>query len=99
MRRLRGVVMRDFIGMEVADEATRRALVDFSYYLTVGNLDEAHKAVKLVKSAAVWQVRSYIACAARLLLCTAIPPSSAHVGVVLTCCVLHASSEHGDYVC
>jgi intraflagellar transport protein 140 len=64
VRRLRGVVMRDFIGMEVADEATRRALVDFSYYLTVGNLDEAHKAVKLVKSAAVWQVRSYIACAA-----------------------------------
>ena len=96
VRRLRGVVMRDFIGMEVADEATRRALVDFSYYLTVGNLDEAHKAVKLVKSAAVWQVRST---SHVLLLCTAIPPSSAHVGVVLTCCVLHASSEHGDYVC
>ena len=42
--------MRDFVGMEAVDEATRHALVDFSYYLTIGNLDEAHKAVKVVPS-------------------------------------------------
>ena len=47
--------MRDFVGMEAVDEGTRSALVDFAYNLTVGNLDEAHKAVKLVKSAAVWE--------------------------------------------
>lgn len=41
--------------MEAADAETRKALVDFSYYLTIGNLDEAHKAVKLVKSTAVWE--------------------------------------------
>ena len=40
--------MQDFVGMEAVDEATRTALVDFSYHLTIGNLDEAHKAVKLV---------------------------------------------------
>ena len=33
----------------------RQALVDFSYFLTVGAMDEAHKAVKLVRSAAVWE--------------------------------------------
>ena len=54
-RRLRGEVMRDFVGMEAVDEPTRKALVDFSYFLTIGNLDEAHKAVKLVKSTAVWE--------------------------------------------
>ena len=54
-RRLRREVMRDFVGMEAVDEATRHALVDFSYFLTVGNLDEAHRAVKLVRSAAVWE--------------------------------------------
>ena len=84
-----GALARHALHLRVQMDALRKRVL----------LDEAHKAVKLVKSAAVWQVRSYIACAARLLLCTAIPPSSAHVGVVLTCCVLHASSEHGDYVC
>jgi len=53
--RLRRVVMRDFAGMEALDANTRHALVDFSYYLTIGSMDEAHKSVKLVKSAAVWE--------------------------------------------
>ena len=34
------------------DSPTRRALVAFSYHLSIGNMDEAHRAVKLVKSAA-----------------------------------------------
>ncbi|KOO26905.1 intraflagellar transport protein 140-like protein [Chrysochromulina tobinii] len=42
-------------GMEALDVETRKALVDFSYFLTVGAMDEAHKAVKLVRSAAVWE--------------------------------------------
>jgi intraflagellar transport protein 140 len=46
-------VMRDFVGMEEIDEGTRKALLDFSYHLTVGNMDAAYKAVKLIKSASV----------------------------------------------
>jgi hypothetical protein len=34
---------------------TRRALMDFSYYLTVRNMDEAYRAVKLIKNASVWE--------------------------------------------
>jgi hypothetical protein len=35
--------MRDFVGMEHADQLTREAMMNFSYYLTVGNMDEAYK--------------------------------------------------------
>ena len=46
--------MRDFVGMEDADEATLRALTDFSYYMATGNMDEAYKAVKLVGNPHIW---------------------------------------------
>jgi len=47
--------MRDFVGMEEnLDDSTRDALLDFSYYLTLGKMDEAHKAVKLIQNPAVW---------------------------------------------
>ena len=36
-------------------QPTQHALVDFSYYLTIGNMDEAHRAVKLIKNASVWE--------------------------------------------
>ena len=36
----RAEVMRDFVGMEDVDEATQHALIDFSYHLTIGNMDE-----------------------------------------------------------
>lgn len=48
-------VMRDFVGIDEADEATRSALLNFSFYMTVGNMDEAHRAVRLIKSASVWE--------------------------------------------
>jgi len=48
-------VMREFVGMEDADAQTQHALIDFSYYLTIGNMDEAHRAVKLIKNASVWE--------------------------------------------
>ena len=47
--------MRDFVGLEDVDMDTRAALLDFSYYLTIGNMDAAHGAVKLIKNKAVWQ--------------------------------------------
>ena len=53
--RLRSKVMLDFVGMEDVDAATQKGLLDFSYYLTIGNMDEAHRAVKLIKKASVWE--------------------------------------------
>jgi len=53
--RLCSRVMREFVGMENVDVTTQHALVDFSYYLSIGNMDEAHKAVKLIKNASVWE--------------------------------------------
>ena len=42
--------MREFIGLESsADAQTRDALMNFSYHLTAGNMDEAFKAIKLIK--------------------------------------------------
>ncbi len=42
-------IMRDFIGMTNADNNTTDALLNFSYYLTIGDMDEAFKAIKLIK--------------------------------------------------
>jgi hypothetical protein len=41
--------MRDFVGLEYSDKNTRDAMLNFSYYLTIGNMDEAFKAIKLIK--------------------------------------------------
>ena len=47
--------MRDFVGIRKVDENTRRALIKFSYCLTIGNMDEAYKAVRRIGSAGVWE--------------------------------------------
>eukprot|EP00050_Salpingoeca_kvevrii_P007157 m.294179 g.294179 ORF g.294179 m.294179 type:complete len:1361 (-) comp12942_c0_seq1:503-4585(-) len=47
--------MRDFVGLENADKETASAMMDFSYHLTLGNMDEAFKAVRLIKSDSVWE--------------------------------------------
>lgn len=51
-------VLRDFAGLENVDEETKAALLDFSYYLACGNIDEAYKAVKGVRSQNVWESMS-----------------------------------------
>jgi len=48
-------VLNDFAGLEDVDEDTKKALLDFSYYLTIQNMDEAHRAVKLIKNPSVWE--------------------------------------------
>eukprot|EP00960_Hanusia_phi_P037601 753028-Hanusia_phi.AAC.3 len=48
-------VLRDFVGMELVNFQTRWALLEFSYNLTLGNMDEAYKAVKLLKGPHVWK--------------------------------------------
>lgn len=41
--------MRDFIGLEQGDTDTLQAMLQFSYNSTIGNMDEAFKAIKLIK--------------------------------------------------
>jgi intraflagellar transport protein 140 len=48
-------VMRDFVGMDDVKEATKTALLDFSYNLTLGKLDEAYRVVKTINSPSVWE--------------------------------------------
>eukprot|EP01002_Notosolenus_urceolatus_P015452 NODE_7_length_4446_cov_23.596543_g6_i0.p1 GENE.NODE_7_length_4446_cov_23.596543_g6_i0~~NODE_7_length_4446_cov_23.596543_g6_i0.p1 ORF type:complete len:1437 (-),score=556.32 NODE_7_length_4446_cov_23.596543_g6_i0:134-4204(-) len=47
--------MRDFEGIDIQDTRVREALLNFSYYLTVGNMDEARRAVKQIKDDGVWR--------------------------------------------
>ncbi|BFZ17235.1 hypothetical protein BsWGS_20274 [Bradybaena similaris] len=48
-------VMQDFVGLENSDKGTQEAMMNFSFYLTTGNMDEAFKAIKLIKSELVWE--------------------------------------------
>ncbi|XP_032702013.1 intraflagellar transport protein 140 homolog [Lontra canadensis] len=47
--------LRDFVGLEDCDKATRDAMLLFSLFVTVGDMDEAFKSIKLIKSEAVWE--------------------------------------------
>ncbi|KAM3859666.1 intraflagellar transport protein 140 homolog [Diretmus argenteus] len=47
--------LRDFVGLENCEKATRDAMLNFSFYLTTGDMDEAFKSIKLIKSKAVWE--------------------------------------------
>ena len=48
-------VMRDFVGLSEVDEITKAALLDFSYFLTLGKLDEAYKSVKNIDNPSIWE--------------------------------------------
>ena len=70
--------MRDFIGLEsILDASAKLALIEFSFNLTLGKLDEAYRAVKLIESASIWenmaQVLFYFALHCDCLLCTFLP--------------------------
>ncbi|MBN3275130.1 IF140 protein, partial [Polyodon spathula] len=42
--------LRDFVGLEDCDKPTRDAMLNFSFYLTIRDMDEAFKSIKLIKS-------------------------------------------------
>ena len=46
--------MKDFTGLEQVDEQTKKAILNFSFYLTVGNMDEAYNSVRNIKNNTVW---------------------------------------------
>uniref|UniRef100_A0A8C9SZL0 Intraflagellar transport 140 n=1 Tax=Scleropages formosus TaxID=113540 RepID=A0A8C9SZL0_SCLFO len=48
-------VLRDFTGLEDCDKPTRDAMLNFSFYLTIGDMDEAFKSIRLIKSKTVWE--------------------------------------------
>ena len=48
-------IMRDFVGLDHVDMGARVALLDFSYNLTLGKLDEAYRSVKAIDSSAIWE--------------------------------------------
>uniref|UniRef100_A0A1X7VEQ4 Uncharacterized protein n=1 Tax=Amphimedon queenslandica TaxID=400682 RepID=A0A1X7VEQ4_AMPQE len=47
--------LRDFKGLEDCDPPTVKAVLSFSYHSTMGNMDEAFKDVKNIKSKGVWE--------------------------------------------
>lgn len=53
--RIYSKIMRDFVGMEDVDAETKSGLLDFSFHLTLGKLDEAYRAVKTIGSPALWE--------------------------------------------
>jgi intraflagellar transport protein 140 len=67
MPHLKRRVMRDFIGLETVDEDAKRDLLAFSYFLTVGNMDEAYRAVKKISSTTIWENMAHMAVKTRRL--------------------------------
>lgn len=41
--------LRDFMGLEDCDKPTRDAILNFSFSITVGDMDEAFRSIKLIK--------------------------------------------------
>ncbi|RLN68428.1 hypothetical protein BBP00_00001031 [Phytophthora kernoviae] len=52
---LRTQIMRDFTGLDKVNNEARQALIDFCYFMTVGNMDEAYRSVKLIENPSVWE--------------------------------------------
>jgi len=46
--------MKDFFKLENVDKETQDAIMNFSYYLTCGNLDDAYNAVRNIQNISVW---------------------------------------------
>lgn len=47
--------MKDFAGLENVDDETKKAILNFSFFLTVGNMDEAYNSVRNIQNNSVWQ--------------------------------------------
>mmetsp|Transcript_2330 Transcript_2330/g.3996 ORF Transcript_2330/g.3996 Transcript_2330/m.3996 type:complete len:88 (+) Transcript_2330:530-793(+) len=46
--------MKDFVGLENVSDDIKLAIMNFSFYLTVGNMDEAYNSVRNIKNNTVW---------------------------------------------
>lgn len=46
--------MKDFVGLENVGDDIKQAIMNFSFFLTVGNMDEAYNSVRNIKNNTVW---------------------------------------------
>ena len=46
--------MKDFVGLENVEQSIKTAIMNFSHYLTVGNMDEAYNSVRNIHNNTVW---------------------------------------------
>ena len=51
--------LRDFVGLENADDAVKKAMTNFSYLSAIGNMDEAFKAIKSIKRFAAYTFQMF----------------------------------------
>ncbi|XP_015439170.1 PREDICTED: intraflagellar transport protein 140 homolog [Dufourea novaeangliae] len=49
------LLMRDFEELGVCDPVTKKAVLDFSFYISIANMDEAFKAIKSIKNEGIWK--------------------------------------------
>uniref|UniRef100_A0A914H1B1 Intraflagellar transport protein 140 n=1 Tax=Globodera rostochiensis TaxID=31243 RepID=A0A914H1B1_GLORO len=47
--------MREFVGIDPQDEKAVRAMLDFAFFLCVGQMDNAFKAIKFIRTESVWE--------------------------------------------
>lgn len=47
--------MRDFVGIDRVTDNVKSSLLDFSFFLTLGKLDEAYRVVKEIDSPMIWE--------------------------------------------
>ena len=48
-------LLKDFCGLDRIDEEIKTSIVNFSFYLAIGNMDEAYKAVKSIQNPIIWE--------------------------------------------
>ena len=53
--RLMSRALRDFTGLTSVNEEVKKALLDFSFFLTIGDMDKAYSAVRLINEPQVWE--------------------------------------------
>ena len=51
---VRQVLLKDFEGLDASDKVTKDAVVKFCFYLSIGNMDEAFRAIKMIDNKKVW---------------------------------------------
>lgn len=52
---IKRMVLHDFHRIDHSDELIKTSILNFSFYLTSGNLDEAYKSVKSIENPSIWE--------------------------------------------
>lgn len=48
------ILLKDFEGLESSDGPTKEAVINFCFYLSIGNMDEAFRSIKAITNKKVW---------------------------------------------